>query len=751
MAHIELLFDISELQWVVRDNANIEEFLTKAVEMTARHMQTDVCSIYLYDDSSSTLSLKATRGLNPDLVGKVTLNLGEGITGLALKELRPICDNHGSRHPNYKFFSGLQEEIFDAFLAVPIIHGIRKIGVLVVQRKKGHDFTSDDTTALRAVSNQLASIIENARELIAMRELRNKTVQQPAAPQVVLKLIRGKAAASGFTLGPAKIEIKSRSLDRLEERSIIAHHGLDDFKAAVAATRQQVTERQQAVEERLSDVASLIFTAHLMLLQDELFYGHIVGNINAGLSAEKAILSTARHYISLFSAQDNPYMREKADDIRDLSIRIFENLQGTEQAATSYRDHIIVARELLPSDILVLSSEGIAGVVLIAGGVTSHLSVLARSLGIPLIIADEPRLLDIPDATPLLLDGETGNVYVNPNATVRENFAQREQARRELLTHRDAIADITRTADGTVISLLANINLLSDVKNARDLKCEGVGLYRTEFPFIVRSTFPTEEEQVVVYRKLVEGMEGRPVTFRTLDIGGDKILPYYDHFAEQNPFLGMRSIRFALRNMEIFRQQVRAILRAGHGASLGIMFPMISMEEEFAAACGVVDSCIAELRSENLPYNDAPRIGIMIEIPAMVEIIDTLAERVDFFSIGTNDFVQYMLAVDRTNEKVASLYLPHHPAVLRALDRIVQVAGAHGKPVSVCGDMAHQTEYLPFLIGIGISALSVDAVYIPQLQKAIAAISLSEARATASEVLRETAVGKIGTLLGIPG
>jgi phosphotransferase system enzyme I (PtsP) len=750
MAHIELLFDISELRWVVSDNSSIEELLTKTVEMTARHMKTDVCSVYLFDDAADTLTLKATRGLNPELVGRVTLKLGEGITGLALKELRTICENHGSRHPNYKFFSELQEETFDAFLAVPIIHGIQKIGVLVVQRKKGNDFSPEDTTALRAVSNQLANIIENARELIAIKEHQIKTAPQPPLPApVALKLIKGKTAASGFALGPSKVELKSRSLDVFDERAASSHHTLKDFQEAVIRTRIQLTERQQAVEERLSDVASMIFTAHLMLLQDELFYGHIVANINTGMSAEKAILATARHFIALFTAQDNLYMREKADDLRDLSLRLFENLQVAEQVQTSYKNHIVIARELLPSDLLVLSSEEIAGLLLIAGGITSHVAVLARSLCLPLIIADEPRLLDLPADTPVLLDGETGNVHVNPTATVRNNFAQREQARRELLTHKDAVADATFTTDGARVTLLANINLLSDVKTALDLKCEGVGLYRTEFPFIIRSTFPTEEEQVLVYRKLIEGMNGKPVTFRTLDIGGDKILPYFDHLAEQNPFLGMRSIRFALHNIEIFRQQIRAVLRAGHGADLGIMFPMITTLEEFVDARSTVDSCISELRTHGEPHNGAPRIGIMIEIPAVAEIIDSFAAMVDFFSIGTNDFVQYMLAVDRTNEKVAALYLPHHPAVLRSLNRIADAAHRHKKPISVCGDMAHQTEYLPFLLGIGIETLSVDAAYIPQLQKYLSCVSLADARRTAQTLLQETSLQKIASLLGI--
>lgn len=749
MEHIDLLFNISELNWVFNDSSSIEGFLQKTVVITARHMKADVCSIYLYESSTKTCTLKATHGLNSSKVNHVKLKLGEGITGLALKELRPICDNHGSKHPNYKYFSDLKEEKFDSFLAVPIVRGIEKVGVLVIQRKKGHDFTLEDITAMRAVSNQLANIIENARMLIGFQDRDTEEKESPPEPTLP-KLVKGKSAATGFALGPLKVEMKSRALETVAARAQHTHHNEDAFMQTVTRTRKQLNERQQAVEERLSDVASLIFTAHLMLLEDDLFYGRIIRRIGEGLSAETAIVETAQHFISLFGSKDNQHMREKADDIRDLSVRLLENLTGNEETTSAYEGHIVLARDLLPSDLLILSSENVVGIILIAGGVTSHLSVLARSLGLPMILADEPHLLQLPDKTPLLLDAEIGNIYINPDNDIINTFEMRQRAYREGLNPTYEPLTITATKDNERIVILSNINLLSDITVANAMKSEGVGLYRTEFPFIIRSTFPTEEEQVVVYRKLVEGMAGKPITFRTLDIGGDKILSYYDHLTEQNPFLGLRSIRFALRNEDIFRQQIRAILRAGFGADLRIMFPMITSLEELQDARSIITSCIDELHDDTVVFNTSPQIGIMIEIPAVVEIIDDLARKVDFFSIGTNDFVQYMLAVDRTNEKVAPLYLPHHPAVLRALYRIVESARRHDKPVSVCGDMAHQSEYIPFLIGIGIRILSVDAIYIPQIQQCISSISTTEAQEYAEAVLQESSITEIAQLLGIP-
>jgi len=306
---------------------------------------------------------------------------------------------------------------------------------------------------------------------------------------------------------------------------------------------------------------------------------------------------------------------------------------------------------------------------------------------------------------------------------------------------------VTATADGARVQLLANINLLSDLKIARELDCDGIGLYRTEFPFIIRTTFPTEAEQYVIYRKLVESLPGKPVTFRTLDAGGDKILSYYHDLEEQNPAMGMRSIRFSLQNKPVFLEQLRAILRAGAGADLRLMFPMISSIDEFREAAAVVRTALDQLDQQGLAHHPGPQLGMMVELPSVADLIEDFAREVDFFSLGTNDLIQFLLAVDRTNESVADFYLPHHPAVLRMLSRIARAVLAHGRDLSICGDMAHQTRYLPFLLGIGVRALSVDPIYLLRTQQAVAAASIPEAEAFAQSLLALSRIRDIEELL----
>jgi len=407
----------------------------------------------------------------------------------------------------------------------------------------------------------------------------------------------------------------------------------------------------------------------------------------------------------------------------------------------------VIARELFPSDILKLSSEKVGGIILVTGGVTSHLSILARSLRIPLVIVDLPQLLMVPEDTWILLDAELGNIYINPSEEVIQSFQARNDDRARIGEQKYSMTATTATSDGIRVKLMANINLLTDLKLACELHAEGVGLYRTEFPFLIRSNFPTEEEQFVIYRKLVKGMPGNVTTLRTLDIGGDKILPYYPDTKEKNPFLGMRSIRFSLHNKEVFRQQIRAILRAGTGADARIMFPMISSVDEFQEARETVLECMEALRKENISYNEKLKIGMMVEIPSVVDIIDELAQEADFFCIGTNDFIQYMLAVDRTNEKVAGFYLPYHPSVLRAIKKVVDAACRHGIEVSICGDMAHEEKYLSYFLGIGVRVLSLDPAYLPKIQKAISEISLDQAIRTAETILSLGKVSDIARIL----
>lgn len=730
-----LLYEVNELNHLFRESASIETLLDKAVEMVAKRTHSAVCSIYLYDPEERMLTLRASRGLNPECVGKVRLRLGQGLTGLALKEMKTICEKDASRNPNYTFFQGIFEERFDAFLALPIARGISKMGVLVLQRDTGKSFTEADIRALETVASQLANIIENAQFLLGIHEPRPEQPTAKTPPAAPPKLVKGKVASEGFAYAPTMALDKQKSLAFLLHHQFEGHYSLNDFREAVSRTALQLEELQERVEHKLSDAASLIFAAHLMILKDKAFIDKIVRRIESGVNPPVAVAEVSGQFVQTFLAGDNAYMREKVNDIEDLAIRLLNNLTHAGEDTQIYQGHVIVTRDLHPSDLLKLSSEEASGVVLVGGGVTSHIAILARSLAIPMVIVNDFDLLELPDGTPVLIDAEIGNVFVDPDDHVLETFHSQQRVRLSLDEQTRLIQPQTQTSDAVPIRLLANINLLTDVGLASKLKCNGVGLYRTEFPFIVRTTFPSEAEQFVIYTKVVESMQGKPVTFRTLDAGGDKILSYYHDIQEQNPAMGMRSIRFSLKNRAVFSEQIRAILRAGEGADLRIMFPMISSIDEFRHARDVVLECIDALTRQGVAHNSKPKLGMMVELPSVVELIDDLAREAEFFSIGTNDFIQFMLGVDRTNDSVADFYLPHHPAVLRALSRIVRAADRSGRELSVCGDMAHQQQYIPFLLGIGVRAFSVDPVYLLRTQQTIAGTSIREAEATAQAML----------------
>ncbi len=743
--HLSLLCDIGELDWIFHDTDSIGAFLGQIVELVARHLATDVCSVYLFNDEDRKLVLKATRGLNPSLVGKVRLDYGEGITGAAVKEMRTILDNHAPANPHYKFFHGLREEMYDAFCVAPILRGIRRIGALVVQRERRRPFTDEDRVAVQAVAGQLANIIESTRLLSSLDKRPDREPDEDTEP--LPTMIKGRTAGAGFAVGPIHLFRRSLSLEELAATGKYSAAGLEVFDHALRETTHRLEQLQQRVEERLADSASLIFTAHLLLLKDEQFTGRMRALVRDGAAPAKAIAGVARQLIQTMKSGDNDYLSQRADDIKDLAMRLIAQCCSDESRELNLHGCIVVSHEVLPSDVLIMAAEDVAGIVTVGGGVTSHAAILARSLGIPMIITDERRMLGLPGETVLLLDGDTGNILVNPTTAMARPYREREEARRAGKDHGVVLPGRPATRDGTDLRVLANVNLLSDAEVAESLAFQGIGLYRTEFPFLIRSDFPTEEEQVVVYGKLVERMPHKQITFRTLDIGGDKVLSYFHSGREANPFLGMRSIRFALHNVEIFRGQIRAVLRAGHRSPVGIMFPMICSVEEFTTARRLVDECVAELDKAGVAHNSMPRVGVMIELPATVHIADELARHADFFSIGTNDLVQYMLGVDRTNEKVAHLYVPHHPAVLRALARIVEAAGAAGIPVSVCGDMGQDTRYLPFLIGVGVRCFSIDPVALKTMLPALQSVDAKEAETLARTCLAAETSAEIGRLL----
>lgn len=743
--HTKLICDIGELSGLFSDTPSLDGFLQRIVEMISEHMHSEVCSIYIYYENSNELVLRATKGLKLEAIGQVKMKLGEGLTGLALKELRPVCEKNASKSLGYRYFPDIGEEKYESFLAVPIVRGTNRIGAVVIQNSQKNYFSDEDIKVFRAITSQLANTIETAKLLISFTEKADGPVALESTKSI--KLVKGRIGCEGFSFAPAIVYEQSAMFVPPVKEAGFIQFSLEDFYQAVQKTEKQLEALQGQIEEKLADVASLIFTAQILMLKDKSFLDAIVKVIGDGVNPPEAVRQIVAQYAAMFEKLPNQYLRDKKYDVLDIGNRLLENLAGVIDAQHDFCGKIVISRRVYPSDILKFSSFGVSGVILLSGGVASHLTILAVSLGLPVVFCEEPQLLKLAPGTQIILDADQGNIYINPDVDIVESFKSKEKDRALATQVKADVKDITVTRDGTRVYLMANINLLGDLITARAYKAEGIGLYRTEFPFIVRSDFPSEEEQYLIYDKLVKGMLGKEITFRTLDIGGDKVLSYYDNGREENPFLGMRSIRFSLRHKDVFAQQIRAILRAGAGANIRLMFPMISSLDEFLEAKGCVHQCIEEFKKQGIACHQNPLIGMMVELPSVIEIIDELADAADFFSIGTNDFIQYMLAVDRTNEKVADFFLPHHPGVLRALYRVTQAAKHHNKDVSICGLMAHQERFVPYLLGIGIRKLSVDARYLHKMQKAFERADLKAAQKETQILLSQKFIRDIEGLL----
>jgi len=739
--NVALMCDIGELVGLFDFEAGLDAFLEKAVSTVAWHMRAAVCSIYLFEAETQELVLRASQGLNPILIGQLRLKIGEGITGTSLKEMKPICEARGTENEHYKHVSGSREEQFLSFLAVPILRKMNPVGVIVVQDPQWNYFTPNDIQALKVISSQLAGVVENAHLL--MRLSGTEESETPTLPNFSddefgsgTHCVRGQGASGVMGMGlSTRIGQYLSPPDSKESCPV----GLTeaDFDRALLVTERQLMELQRRLEDRIHDAASMIFAAHVLMLKDDAFSGEIRKQIRKGKNPWIAIMDEVRRYADLFSHSPNPTLREKVLDVEDLGHRLLHNISppSMDSSSPDYTGHIIIAKELLPSDILKLSAEGAAGLVVLAGGQHSHVAILAKALQIPLVIASDQRLLHLPEGTPIILDAKDGQIVVRPGPEAIQTMKEliRSLADQDRLARQTA--DETRTKNGVVIQLMANLNLVNELDVALSVKAKGIGLYRTEFPFIVRNTFPTEEEQYLGYKRVLEQMEGRPVVFRTLDIGGDKALSYFPVQHENNPFLGLRALRFSLRNPEIFKQQLRAMLRAAYGnPQAKVMFPLVASLDEFMAAKELARTCQQELDEEGVS-NRMPDLGVMVELPSAAVMANELAATADFLSIGSNDLIQYLLAVDRTNDEVADWYAPHNPAVLRSLQFIVKAARKAKKPISLCGNLGTDPQMLPFLLGIGLRSFSMDPMAIPAVQRRIAEIDLKDARAQTLKML----------------
>lgn len=754
--NIDLIVSTAELTSVFDRKSSLSTLLQDIAIMVADHMNADVCSIYLYNEDEQELVLSATVGLAAASVGRVRMKLGEGITGTALKELRPVREARASADPRYKPFQNINEEDYEAFLAVPIKKGLKRIGVITLQHRKPDFFNSRDTSALKAIASQLAASIENSQLLIGLREKHESAgefcnLRIPGSGEV-RAVVSGKAyllnerritdgIAYEFLATDSEI-MGCADPDETEEECITLD--VTAFDRALELSKAQLEQLQVSVDDSLSDVAGMIFTAHFLMLRDENFTGQMRKLIEGGVKPDEAVRKVTNQYADIFRNSEMPGIREKVQDIRDLEHRLLANLYGNLFDTADYSSNIVVADNIYPSELVKLWLQKSKGLILCGGGVTAHISILARSLSFPLLLTDDRQVLHLPADSELLLDSAAGILYVNPSDEIRNSYRNVVKAA-ENVEEADVPLN-TETADGVKITVQANINIVHDVEVAYRVNAEGIGLYRSEFPFIVRNEFPSEEEQCRIYRKIFSKSRGRDCILRTLDIGGDKMPGYADGTEEANPFLGFRGIRFSLGHPEVFKEQLRAMLRAGDGWNLKIMFPMISSIDEFLKAKALVGECIADLEEEELPVNKKPLLGAMVELPAAVEIIAELSAEADFLSIGTNDLIMYTLAVDRTNEKVRELYKPWHPAVLRSLKKIALQSEADGTELSVCGEAASSPLFLKFLIGLGIRKFSVDPMKIPDVKAAVMDYRLSDCRDFAAKALSSESLHQAGQL-----
>lgn len=533
---------------------------------------------------------------------------------------------------------------------------------------------------------------------------------------------KGISASKGYAIGYAVVKTK--------EEVVVTETKIKDVAAekarlanAVKVSEEQLTEIKEKAEKEIGADKAAVFESHLMLLTDPEFVGAVESEIESNsMNAEMALKNTVDKYLEIFNAMDDEYMRERAADIKDVGNRLLNNLLGKKDNALSKLEEnsVIVAHDLTPSDTAQLDKSKVISFITDIGGRTSHSAIMARTLEIPAVVGMKDITTSVKNGDTLIVDGNEGTVIINPDEeTLRKYKSLYEEFQKEKEELKKLINVKTIGKSGKAIEISGNIGKPEDVNKVIENGGDGVGLFRTEFLYMDRDSMPTEDEQFNAYKYVAEALKGKPVVIRTLDIGGDKKLSYLPLQEEMNPFLGYRAIRLCLDRKEIFKVQLRALLRAAVYGNIKIMFPMISSLSEILSAKEVLRECAAELKAEGKEYNDKIEVGIMVEIPAAAVTADELAKHVDFFSIGTNDLIQYTLAADRMNEKVSYLYNPMHPAVLRLIKMTIEAAHKEGKWCGMCGEMAGDENAVPTLLSYGLDEFSMSASSILKAKKII--------------------------------
>ena len=711
---------------------NLQDALDTIAARVQTAMHTEVCSVYLYDDKSGCYVLKATEGLYKSAVGQVRIAPSEGLVGLVGSREEPINLEDAQKHPRNRYFPETGEERFGSFLGVPIIHHRRVLGVIVVQETQNtRRFDEGEEAFLVTISAQLAGVIAHSEATGAIGGI---SISGDQARDVAFS---GVAGAQGVAIGTGVVVFPPADLDSVpDKRCDDVDAEIERFRAAVSAVRDDVEQVGERLAPQLRPEEQALFEVYLRMLHDHALPGEVENRIRDGLWAPGSLKAVVNQYVRHFEMMGDHYLRERAVDIRDLGRRLLSHLQEGDSETPEYPEQtILVSDELTPAMLGEVPQGQLAGLVSVRGSGNSHVAILARAMGVPTVMG----LVDIPvaqlDGRELIVDGYEGQIFASPSTELKAFFESIIEEERELVKGLEELRDKPcETLDGHRIPLFVNTGLITDVVRSLSHGAEGIGLYRTEVPFMINERFPSEQEQKAYYREQLEAFAPAEVTMRTLDIGGDKALTYFP-IVEENPFLGWRGIRVTLDHPEVFLVQIRAMIKASEGLdNLRIMLPMISNVSEIEEAQHLIYRAWHEVRDEG--YQLAmPQVGVMIEIPAAVYQVREIAARVDFVSVGSNDLTQYLLAVDRNNPRVASLYHSYHPAVLQALCQVAQDCHDVGKPVSICGELAGDPGGAILLLAMGYDALSMNASNLPRIKSVIRGIDMDMARGLLAEVL----------------
>ncbi|MEM5498940.1 phosphoenolpyruvate--protein phosphotransferase [Paraglaciecola mesophila] len=716
----------------------LDDALSGVAKSLKEAIKVDSVSIYLANYEKQHFTLRATEGLAKSAIGNVSIGFSEGLIGLIGQREEPINISNAQTHPRFKHYPEVQEEQYHAFLGAPIIHQRKVLGVLTLQQQRKRLFSQDEEAFLVTLAMQLAVEIVNA-------EARGRfSLSDDHPEQNEIKSVKGVPGSSGLAAGVGVVQNLLVNLrNHVPKRSGDRETQIQNYRSAVMQTRQQVEVLSQRIQGEVPDDVQAIFTLYHHLLDANSLGREVEQKITLGWDAATSLKMVVENYITQFQGMSDAYMRERAVDVEDLSNRILANLLNLDTSRLTREELpdkcILVAEELTATMLAEFPKGKLCGLISIRGSSNSHAAIMARALGVPAVMGVTGVPLSLLDNKDILLDGYTGGIIVSPNQTIEREFQQlihEEKLLSDKILSQDDLPAITK--DNCLLSLLVNAGLSADIENTYSSYADGVGLFRTEIPFMMRQRFPTEKEQVELYRAMLSAEPDKPFTMRTLDVGGDKPLPYFP-MTEENPFLGWRGIRLTLDHPEVFLVQIRAMLRASIGLqNLQIMLPMITSVSEVLEAKRLISQAFFEVQEEAKVQDGTlyhPKIGVMLEVPAVIYQLPQLAKIVDFFSVGSNDLTQYLLAVDRNNARVSELYDSYHPAVLAALYNIAQQANDLNVPITLCGELAGEPGGTILLMAMGYRKLSMNSHSLLKIKWVARSANLNDAKALLNEVL----------------